>query len=282
MSPVGTSHDTAAIELIAAEKDWREGLLGRRRAALRGVDLVVGRGEAVMLLGANGAGKSTLLWLLAGLRRPTAGVVRLLGRAPQDPRARAALGLLPERPALPDGTVAGVLAQAARLHGLGGEAEARVAEVLGQLGLEAAAGARTTTLSQGLRQQVALARALLPAPAVLLLDEPLANVDADAVPRVLAAVDAARRRGAAVLVATHRPADWAPVCERAARLDAGRLRELGASAELLAASPSRVTALDGGGAWSLDAVPAAGREARLDALRAEGRRVVRVEPDVRA
>src|SRR5688572_20901769 len=89
-----------AIQANGLQKTYG-GLFGRKQRALLGVDLRVGAGEAFGLIGPNGAGKTTFIKLLLGIAAPTAGEVRLFGRAPEDVEARARVGYLPERLHLP-------------------------------------------------------------------------------------------------------------------------------------------------------------------------------------
>jgi heme exporter protein A len=152
---------------------------GRVRV-LRDVDLTLAPGEALAVAGPNGAGKSTLLRLLAGLMRPTAGEVRVLGRpiTGGTADARRALGLLSHHSLLYDDlTLAENLTFAARLYGLPRPAEAARA-ALDAAGLGARAGDSPRRLSRGLLQRAAIARAMLHGPRVLLLDEPFTALDA--------------------------------------------------------------------------------------------------------
>jgi heme exporter protein A len=161
--------------------------LGRRlggRVVLRDLTLAVPAGATVAVLGANGAGKSTLLRILAGLLRPHAGLVRVLGRElPREGWAvRGRVGLLGHDPLLyRDLTVRQNLAFHARLHDV---PERRVEALLDAVGLRERAEEPVAELSRGLVQRAAAARALLHDPEVLLLDEPYANLDPAAAARL--------------------------------------------------------------------------------------------------
>jgi heme exporter protein A len=147
------------------------------RPALRGVSIAVGEGQTLAVFGANGAGKTTLLRVLATLLRPHAGSVVVLGASlPGEAwRVRGRLGFLGHEPLLyPDLTARENLLFHARLHGVG---VARVDELLGAVGLSRRAGDVVRELSRGMVQRVAVARAVLHDPAVLLLDEPRAGLD---------------------------------------------------------------------------------------------------------
>jgi heme exporter protein A len=147
------------------------------RPALRGVSVTVGEGQTLAVFGANGAGKTTLLRVLATLLRPHAGTVSVLGASlPGEAwKVRGRVGFLGHEPLLyPDLTARENLIFHARLHGV---ASARVNELLGTVGLERRAGDPVRELSRGMVQRVAVARAVLHDPAVLLLDEPRAGLD---------------------------------------------------------------------------------------------------------
>ncbi|MDX8152633.1 ATP-binding cassette domain-containing protein [Patulibacter brassicae] len=175
-----------------------DGLVRRRgeRLVLRDLTLAVPRGATVALLGPNGAGKSTLLRVLAGLLRPSRGGCRVLGHAL--PRERAAvkgrIGVLAHEPLLlRDLTVRENLVHRGRL--LGGEAAtpARIDALLEATDLVGRAAYPVAALSRGLTQRAAAAAALLGDPELLLLDEPLANLDPVAAERLGALLGPAPR-----------------------------------------------------------------------------------------
>jgi heme exporter protein A len=168
----------AAIEIDGLVRRYGE------RSALDGVTLSLPVGETLAVFGANGAGKTTLLRILATLLRPHDGRIEVLGGAlPREAwKLRGRIGLLAHEPLLYRELGAREnLVFHARLHGL---PEARVAEVLGQVGLAARAEDPVRLLSRGMVQRVAIARAVLHAPELLLLDEPYANLDPAAIARV--------------------------------------------------------------------------------------------------
>jgi heme exporter protein A len=147
------------------------------RVALRDVSFALPAGATVAVFGANGAGKTTLLRILAGLLRPHAGTARVLGaELPREAyRARGRIGLVGHEPMLyRDLTVRENLRFHARLHGV---ALGRIEELVAQVGLAARADDPVRTLSRGMTQRAAICRAALHAPELLLLDEPLANLD---------------------------------------------------------------------------------------------------------
>jgi predicted ABC-type transport system involved in lysophospholipase L1 biosynthesis ATPase subunit len=205
---------------------------GRAVVGLQDVSLRVAGGEVVAVTGPSGAGKSTLLFLLAGLDRPDGGEVRVAGTdwRTLDGPARARFrrrtcGFIAQGMALlPQATAAENVAVPLLLDGVGpDDREARVAEVLAAVGLAGDGGKLPDQLSGGQQQRVAIARALVARPAVVLADEPTANLDsatAQAVTRLL--LEAARERGAAVVLVTHDPA-VARHADRLVRLRSGRL-----------------------------------------------------------
>jgi putative ABC transport system ATP-binding protein len=205
---------------------------GRPVVGLQDVSLRVAGGEVVAVTGPSGSGKSTLLFLLAGLDRPDGGEVLVAGTdwRTLDGPARArfrrrACGFIAQGMALlPQATAAENVAVPLLLDGVGpDDREARVTEVMEAVGLAGDGEKLPDQLSGGQQQRVAIARALVTRPAVVLADEPTANLDsatAQAVTRLLLA--AARERGAAVVLVTHDP-DVARHADRLVRLRSGRL-----------------------------------------------------------
>ena len=160
--------------------------------ALDGIDLDIEAGRITAIIGPSGCGKSTLLNLVGGLDRPTRGEVVVdgtrvdrLGEAAAARFRRASVGYVFQFfHLLDDLTVAANVAVAAQLAGSSSaEADARAAELLGQLGLTAKAGSYPATLSGGERQRVAIARAIVNRPTVLLADEPTGALDRATVSR---------------------------------------------------------------------------------------------------
>jgi NitT/TauT family transport system ATP-binding protein len=146
--------------------------------ALDGIDLAVDGGEIVSLIGPNGCGKSTLLRAIAGLLRPARGGAFLDDRPIEGPDPR--IGLVFQEPRLlPWRTVAANVAYPMEIAGTARERrDARVAELLHRVGLEASAAVLPGQLSGGMRQRAAIARSLALEPEVLLLDEPFSALDA--------------------------------------------------------------------------------------------------------
>ena len=190
--------------------------------ALRSVDLTIAAGEVVVLAGPNGAGKSTLLRCVAGLIRPTRGGVRILGRQLRtDPAARSLVGFLSHQNFLYDDLTAREnLRFAGQLHGLD-DIETRVRDALDAAGLTPRAETRTGVLSHGMRQRLAIARATLHEPAILLLDEPFTGLDAGASELLQRSIQADVERGRAVICVTHQLAEIWQIATRVVMLDRG-------------------------------------------------------------
>jgi heme ABC exporter ATP-binding subunit CcmA len=196
---------------------------GRLRV-LYGIDLTLFPGEALAIAGPNGAGKSTLLRILAGLMRPTAGEVHVLGRAltGNAAEARRAIGLLSHQSLLYDDlTVMENLTFVARLYGLARPLDAARA-ALEAAGLAGRADDLPRRLSRGLLQRAAIARALLHAPRVLLLDEPFTALDAAASERLRAELAGRLAAGLAMVLVTHRLSEVWELATRVAVLAEGR------------------------------------------------------------
>ena len=213
------SHDGAfLLEARGLQRSF-----GRVRV-LQGIDLSLGPGEALAVIGPNGAGKTTLLRLLAGLMRPTAGEVRLLGQllGRGSHHARRAVGFLSHQSFLYDDlTLLENLTLAARLYLL--ERPVKVARAaLDAAGLADRAGELPRRLSRGLLQRVAIARSMLHDPRVLLLDEPFTGLDAMASSRLRDDLQARLSNGLGLVLVTHNLSDAWELASRVAVLIQGR------------------------------------------------------------
>ena len=206
---------------------------GRRygeRAALRDVSLELEAGRTLVVFGPNGAGKTTLLRILATLLRPHAGEVRVLGHPlPEDGYAvRGRIGFLGHEALLyRELTGRENLRFYARLHGV---AAPRVAAVLDAVGMTARADDPVAELSRGMVQRLAIARAVLHEPALLLLDEPLANLDPAAAEQVAPLIGAGS--GATRVVTSHDPAGGLEGADVALGLKGGKVAFLAPVAEV--------------------------------------------------
>jgi len=175
------------------------------RAALAGVSFSVAAGESVAMVGPNGAGKTTLLRILATLTRPTSGAVYVAGLnlARSGGQARRHIGFLSHHTLLyEDLTAEQNLRFYARMYDLA-DGQARVGELLERVGLAERRHDLVRTFSRGMQQRLAVARAVLHCPQVLLLDEPYTGLDPDAAQVLTALLAELMERGCAVLMATH-------------------------------------------------------------------------------
>jgi ABC-2 type transport system ATP-binding protein len=192
-----------------------------RLAAVDDVSFAVGRGEIVGFLGPNGAGKTTTLRMLAGLIRPSGGSGEVLGRRVPGPTLREVGTMIEEPSFYPYMSGRDNLRHAALLHG--GVERRRIDEVLAFVKMEAAAQKRVRAYSQGMRQRLALARALLWRPKVLLLDEPANGLDPVGIAEIRENLRAVAREGVTVLVSSHILAEIEKLVDRILAIERGRL-----------------------------------------------------------
>ncbi|MGZ5352716.1 MAG: metal ABC transporter ATP-binding protein [Actinomycetota bacterium] len=194
-----------------------------RTHVLDGVDLVVRAGEFVALVGPNGSGKSTLLKVLLGTFTPSAGSVRLLGESPSRLTDRGRIGYVPQRPVLDSEVPATVeeIVAAGRLARRGWWRPLRqldrevVHHALDSVGLDDLAGRPLNELSGGQQQRAFIARAFASEPDLLLLDEPIAGVDADSQRRFRESLThLIAHHGAGVLLVSHELSAVAPALDR--------------------------------------------------------------------
>ena len=216
-SPDPTTSDAVsepALELDGLARHYGE------REALSGVSLSLAAGQTLVVFGPNGAGKTTLLRVLATLLRPHAGEVRVLGSSLPDEAwaVRGRVGLLGHEPLLyRELTARENLRFHARLYGIGDE---RVDELLESVTMSTRAGEPLRTLSRGMVQRVAVARAVLHDPELLLLDEPHSNLDPAAIELVAPLIGAASERTR--VICSHNPSGDLAEADVVLGLRAGR------------------------------------------------------------
>jgi ABC-2 type transport system ATP-binding protein len=224
-----SAESTPALRATGLVKAYRRG------RAVDGVDLTVARGERVGLLGPNGAGKTTTLLMCLGVVRPDAGTVDILGH--RLPRQRTAAlnrvgfgaGYLP----LPEKMrVIEYLQMFARLAGLR-RPQAAVRATLERFGIGHLARAMGTEMSSGQKTLVGIAKSVLHAPDLLILDEPTASLDPDVALRVRTALrEISAERGTALLVTSHNMVEVERLCERIVFLSFGRVVADGTAAQI--------------------------------------------------
>ena len=230
-----------------------EGLVARygRITALEGVSLSVEQGEIVTLIGANGAGKTTTLRAISGLVRPAAGTIRFdgrdIGRLPPDEIVRAGISHSPEgRRVFPRMTVRENLELGAYTR----TAKAEIAEDLERVlaifpRLEERYAQKAGTMSGGEQQMLAIARALMSRPRVLLLDEPSLGLSPKLVQTIFEVIRDINRRGTTILLIEQNARQALAVAARGYVLEVGRIAHAGAASDLAASEAVRAAYLGG-------------------------------------
>jgi putative spermidine/putrescine transport system ATP-binding protein len=229
-----------ALELRGLTKRFSAG------AVVGPIDLTVQTGEFVTLLGPSGCGKTTTLNMIAGFVAPDAGGVHLAGRHVENlPPFRRDLGVVFQDYALfPHRTVAENIGFGLRMrHVARPEITRRVAEAMQMVRLDGLADRRPGQLSGGQRQRVALARALVIRPSLLLLDEPLSNLDLKLREEMRFEISALQRRlGIATVFVTHDQEEALTMSDRIAVMQGGRIEQIGMAREIYEAPASAFVA----------------------------------------
>ncbi|MGA9979890.1 MAG: ABC transporter ATP-binding protein [Candidatus Sulfotelmatobacter sp.] len=202
-----------------------------RFAALRGVNAEFHSGKFYAILGDNGAGKTTLLRALAGLAHPTQGTISILGMSPQT--ACREIGYM-AHPSLLYDEMSGMenLRYFARLYGIVGAGQRnneRCGQVVRLVGLDPELTRSVGQYSQGMRQRMSLARAILHDPKILLLDEPFSNVDVHSAGEMVRLLRGMRDAGKTLFVVTHQAALLQGVADEFIWMQAGRIVDRTAS-----------------------------------------------------
>jgi sodium transport system ATP-binding protein len=223
------------VSPAAVKVDRLEKTLGKNRV-LRGISLEADSGEIFGLLGPNGAGKTTTLRMICTLLAPDAGSVEVLGfdtrTAPEEVRRRvgvvtADIGVYPRLSAREN------IAYFGELSGvLDGELERRVGAVLERLDMVSFADQRAESLSSGQKQKVAIARAIVHDPDVLMFDEPTSNLDVLASREIRNFMVESRDRGKCVIFSTHVLHDAERLCDRVTILHEGAVVATGPTSEV--------------------------------------------------
>jgi ABC-type multidrug transport system ATPase subunit len=193
-----------------------------RFAALRGVTAEFDRGKFYVIVGDNGAGKTTLLRALAGLAHPTRGTVSILGKRPHE--ACRAIGYM-AHPSLLYDEMSGLenLRYFARLYDIAGDN--RCFQVIRSVGLDPELSRPVGKYSQGMRQRMSLARAILHDPQILLLDEPFSNVDVHSAREMVGLLKGMRDAGRTIFVVTHQAALLEGVADEFVGMQYGQIVE---------------------------------------------------------
>ena len=218
------------------EVNGLERVFGQNRA-VDGMTFHVKQGEVFGLLGPNGAGKTTTVRLLNGVLPPSGGTARVFGLDPSidGQRIRVQTGVLTETPALYErlsarenleffGTLAGIPAE---------KLSQRVLDILSFFGLQNRVDDKVETYSKGMKQRLALARALIHEPPLLFLDEPTSGLDPEAAQQVNELIASlSQRSGQTILLATHNLLEAQRLCDRVAVMNKGRILAMGSLKEL--------------------------------------------------
>jgi ABC-type multidrug transport system ATPase subunit len=196
-----------------------------RFAALRGVSASFALGKLYVIVGDNGAGKSTLLRVITGLMQPSQGSVTLLGAKSAGEVAHR-IGYMGHAPLLYD-ELDGMenLRYFAGLYGLHSDAICR--DTMRRVGLDPELERRVGQYSQGMRQRLSLARAVLHDPELILLDEPFSNVDVHSARDMAAILGTVRDQGKTILVVTHQSALMEQVADEFVHMAAGKIESRG-------------------------------------------------------
>jgi len=203
---------------------------------LHGVDLSVAPGEFVAILGSSGCGKTTLLRTIAGFQKASSGSIRLFGRdvVNMPPEKRGMAMMFQSYALWPHMTVLGNVGYGLRLRGVPkDEIRTRVAKVLKMLNLSGLEDRKVTNLSGGQRQRVALGRALAIEPRILLLDEPLSNLDAKVRIQLRSEIKLLQSQlGFTAIHVTHDREEAMTMADRIVVMDAGRIAQVGSPKEV--------------------------------------------------
>ena len=224
----------------------------RNRLVIRDVELRLGRGEIVALLGPNGSGKTTCFYCIAGLVAPDGGQVMIDGvdatGLPMYRRARMGIGYLPQEMSIFRGLTVeqNIMAVLEITHRAAHKRRDRLEELLGDFSIGHLRGANAMALSGGERRRVEIARCLAANPGYLLLDEPFAGVDPIALADIRGLVHDLKERGIGVLITDHNVRETLGIVDRAYILHDGHVLKSGTTAEIVADAQVREVYLGAG------------------------------------
>jgi heme ABC exporter ATP-binding subunit CcmA len=206
--------------------------------ALRNIGFQIEAGSCVALLGRNGAGKSTLLRIVAGLSRATKGRVTLFGRETRDTETRARTGVLGHGIAIYDELSAYEnLRLFGRLYGVADPSRSAL-EWLERTGLDRVKDSLVREFSRGMRQRLAVARAFLHDPALLLLDEPFTALDDRAIAVLQTVIGRAREEHRTIIMSTHQLREALELASHVALINRGKLGYFGARTREMVEDPA--------------------------------------------
>ncbi len=251
----------AIVSCLGLTKTFRDFWMRSRVTAVDHVDLDIQQGELFGLLGPNGSGKSTTIKMILGLLYPTAGRVAVFNQPPTDTATKRRIGYLPEESYLYKFlTGRETLHYYAQLFGLPrGQRNQRIDTLLEMVGLEHAARRPVGEYSKGMQRKIGLAQALINDPDLLILDEPTSGMDPIATADVKRILARLRERGKTIILCSHLLAEVEDVCDRAAIMFGGKIREMGPIDDLLTLSTQTTIQTD-----TLDDAALADVEATLE------------------
>lgn len=250
-----------AIQLSGVRKSFGS------REALKGIDLSVEEGDIFGYLGQNGAGKTTTIRILLDLIQPGSGTVSVMGERADRDSIRRRIGFVLDADGLYNAMTAQEnLAFYAKLYGVG-DAAPRIAARLADVGLADRAGDRVGGFSKGMRQRLALARALVHDPDVLILDEPMSGIDPTGqieLRNIL--LDVGHRGGKTIFFSSHDLDEVQRICNRIALIDHGEIRLQGPLADLVRQAGDGEVVIEVAAVAAPDGLQADGLGARLAAF----------------
>ena len=210
--------------------------------AIRNVSFRLGQGQCLALIGRNGAGKTTLLRMLGGFSRPAKGEVKIRGGSPRDTATRRSIGIIGHGISVYDELSAMEnLRLFAKIYGLS-NAEARAGQLLDRVGLGRVKDGLVREFSRGMRQRLAVARAFIHEPTVLLLDEPFTSLDDRAIAVLQSLLSEAAQRGASIVMSTHQLREAMQLANQVVLLERGQLVFNGPCTEEMMQDPGWVYA----------------------------------------
>ncbi|MEM1243906.1 MAG: ABC transporter ATP-binding protein [Pseudomonadota bacterium] len=231
-------NNSVVIEITNLKKRYR----GQEKYALKGINLEITQGEFFGLLGPNGSGKTTLISILCGLRKSTAGEIRILKRNIKhyySRRVKTAIGLVPQEIALyPTLTLQQNLRLFASLYGLTGSLmRERVNYCLEIAQLQAFRHKQIQTYSGGMKRRANLVVGLIHQPKILFLDEPTANVDPQSRNMIYESLKKLIKLGITIIYTTHYMEEAENLCSRLAIIDRGNVIKIGSVPDLIHSVP---------------------------------------------
>ncbi|MCC6810812.1 MAG: ABC transporter ATP-binding protein [Deltaproteobacteria bacterium] len=222
-----------AIVVEAVSKSFAHDWTLKKKEVVHAISFQVARGECFGFVGPNGAGKTTTIKMLLDIIRPSAGAITLLGGRPSDPKVRARVGFLPERPYFYEHlTAEETLTLYARLSGV--DDRRRVREMLALVGLDAARDVALRRFSKGMLQRIGLAQALIGDTELAILDEPMSGLDPVGRRHVREIILQQRAAGRTMFFSSHILSDVEAICDRVAMVHEGRIMLTGDVHDLVA------------------------------------------------